>query len=321
MTRLLRVAVLILAVLAAAPGARAQTPKTPLVGVLMTNAYGARLDALRAGLRAAGYEEGRTITIVSRTGEGARLDALARELVSLRPDLVVGDTAPSTLALSRATRTIPIVFMATADPVGAGFVKSLAHPGGMITGLTEVTAHLTGKRLQLLREIRPGLTVVGVLANPEHAFHRAMMDDADKAARQIGVRLVPFEVRTLAEIEAAFGAMKRERVEAVLLMPHPLFGTNRAVISRLALQQRLPLSGGTVDAVKAGYLFTYAPDYIAQARRSATYVDKILKGAKPADLPVEQPTTFELTINLTTAKTLGLEIPQAVLLRADRTVQ
>src|SRR5438477_640943 len=192
MIRLSRQLVVILTLLLAAPPAFAQGAKVPLVGVLMSMAYSERLDALRTGLRMAGYEEGRTITVVSRTGEGERLDALARELVGLRPDVVVGDTAPTTLALSRATRTIPIVFMATADPVGAGFVKSLAHPGGTITGLTELTAELAGKRLQLLREIRPGLTVVGVLANPDHAFHRTMMSDADKAARQIGVRLVPF---------------------------------------------------------------------------------------------------------------------------------
>src|SRR5574337_936370 len=300
--------------------ARAQEGKTPLVGVLMTQAYPARLQVFRSGLAALGYEEGRTITLVSRSGAGDRLDALAAELAGLKPDVLVGDTAPSTSALVRATKTIPIVFMATADPVGAGFVRSLAHPGGTVTGLSEMTAELTGKRLQLLREMRPGLTTVAVLANPEHAFHRSMVQDADNAARQIGVRLVHFEVRSRADIERAFAAMKKKRVQAVLNLPHPLFGNERVLLATLALRQRLPSSVTTTEYVQAGGLFAYTPDFTEQARRAATYVDKILKGAKPADLPVEQPTKFQLIINLKTAKALGLTIPPSLLLRADEVI-
>ena len=298
-----------------------QPLKTPLVAVLMTTAYLGRLEAFRSGLKELGYEEGRTITVVSRNGPDERLDALARELVDLAPDVVVGDTAPTTSALAHATKTIPIVFMATADPVNGGFVKSFAHPGGNITGLTEMAAELAGKRLQLLREMRPGLKRVAVLANPNHAFHRSMMRDADDAARTIGLQLVHFEVRNRVEIERAFAAFNAQQVEAVLQMPHPLFGNELALIARLALSQRLPLSVGLVDGVNAGALFAYGPDYIEQARRAAAYVGKILKGARPGDLPVERASKFELAVNAKTAKALGIKIPQSILVRATRVIE
>lgn len=311
---------LVLAMVVPAIG-HTQTSKTPLVAVLMTYAYLDRLEALRSGLKTLGYEEGRSIRIVSRTASDERLDALARELIGLAPDVVVGDTAPTTSALARATTTVPIVFMATADPVNAGFVKSLAHPGGHITGLTEMTAELVGKRLQLLKEMRPGLKRVAVLANPDHAFHRSMMQETDDAARTIDLQLVHFEVRNRGEIERAFAAMHARKVEAVIQLPHPLFGNEQALIARLALAQRLPLSGGLVDRISSGALFAYGPDYTEQARRAAGYVDKILKGAWPGDLPVEQASKFELAVNLSTAKALGIKVQQSILVQATRVIE
>ena len=312
---------LLLALLLLVPAAVGAQTKPPVVAVLMTLAYPARLEAFRSGLAAAGYTEGRNVTIVSKSGPDHQLDTLAADLVGLKPDVLVGDTAPTTRALRRATTTVPIVFMATADPVGAGFVQSLARPGGNVTGLTEMTAELAGKRLQLLREMRPGLATVAVLGNPDHAFHAGMVRDADQAARQLGIRLVHYTVRNRAELERAFAAMEPARVEAVLNLPHPLFGRERALLASLALRHRLPSSVTAVEFVQAGGLFSYSPDFSEQARRAATYVDKILKGARPADLPVEQPTKFELTINVKTAKVLGLELPSSLLLRADRVVE
>jgi len=308
------------ALLLLAPGVAPSQTRPPVVAVLMTLAYPARLQAFRAGLASAGYEEGKTLTVLLRSGGDDRLDALAAELVGLKPDVLVGDSAPTTRALRRASGTIPIVFMATADPVGAGFVTSLARPGGTVTGLTEMTAELAGKRLQLLREIRPALRTVAVLGNPDHAFHASMIRDADQAAQRLGIRLAHYSVRDQAGIEGAFAAMGPAKAEAVLNLPHPLFGRERALLATLALRHRLPSSVTAIEFVQAGGLLSYSPDYTEQARRAATYVDKILKGAKPADLPVEQPTKFVLVINRKTAKALGLTIPPSLLQRADQLI-
>ncbi|MBI3634929.1 MAG: ABC transporter substrate-binding protein [Candidatus Rokubacteria bacterium] len=311
-----------LAVLAGPASAPAQTRKVPRLGLLAANPqFTARLDAFRAGLRALGYEEGKTITIDFRAGPYDRLGAFAAELVRLNPDIVVTDSAPATQAMKRVTTTIPVVFGATADPVGAGFVKTLARPGGNITGFSEITPELTGKRLQLLRELLPGLTNLAVLGNPDHAFHRSMVQGVEAAAKQLGMKASIFEARDRGGIERAFEAITRLRVDAVLALPHPLFANEHKRLTSLAIERHLPMSVTSGEMVEFGGLLAYAPDVTDQFRRAATYVDKILKGAKAADLPVEQPTKFDLFINMKTAKALGLEVPQSLLLRADRVIQ
>ncbi|MBI3634930.1 MAG: ABC transporter substrate-binding protein [Candidatus Rokubacteria bacterium] len=301
----------------------AQAPKRlARVGVLTAGTQSLeRLKAFRAALPALGYEEGKNIAIEFRTGPEDRLHTLALELLHLTVDVIVTDSAPATLAAKRATTTTPIVFAATADPVGAGFVKSLARPGGNITGFSEITPELTGKRLQLLKEAAPSLTTVAVVGHPGHAFHRSMVQGVHDVAKQMGLKTVVFEARNRAETERAFAAMKSAGVDAVFMLPHPLFGDERVLIASLALSHRLPSAVTSSERADAGGLMSYGPDFTDQFRRAATYVDKILKGAKPGDLPVEQPTKFQLVINAKTAKALGLELPQSLLLRADRVIQ
>jgi putative ABC transport system substrate-binding protein len=312
----------ILAVVLTPTAARPQPPgKVPRLGILATTSYPHRIEAFRDSLRGLGYEPGKNIVADTRSGPLEQLDALALELVRLGPDVIVTDSAPTTQAAKRATATIPIVFAATADPVGSGFVKSLAHPGGNITGITEITPELIGKRLQLLKEAIPALRTLAVIGNPGHTFHRSMVRGVEDAARPLALKVRFFEVRTGEEIDRALAAIGKERPDALLMLPHPLFGIERSRIAALALKYRLPSSVTSPEMVEAGGLIGYVPDYTNQFRRAATYVDKILKGARPTELPVEQPTTFELLINAKTAKALGLDLPRPLLLRADRIIE
>ena len=320
-------AALALVVLAAPLAAEAQAPaKFPRIGYLNVlsptdNAH--TLEAFRQGLRELGYVEGQNIAIEYRFAEGRpeRLPALAAELVRLKVDVIVTGPPPAPEAAKQATSTIPIVFAVTGDPVAEGLVASVARPGGNITGLASISGELVGKQLELLKEVAPKISRVAVLQNPSNNAHPAVLRQADGAARTLGLQLHILQARTPAEVEAAFAAMRRQRAGGVLVLRDPLFFAQRTQIVALAAKSRLPAVYGNREHAEAGGLMAYGANAPLMFRRAATYVDKILKGAKPADLPVEQPTRFELVINLKTAKALGLTIPQAVLVRADQVIQ
>jgi putative tryptophan/tyrosine transport system substrate-binding protein len=283
-------------------------------------------EAFRQGLRDLGYVEGRNLVIEYRGAEGKpeRLPALAAELVALKVDVIVVTSTPAALAAKQATRTIPIVFIAVADSVASGLVTSLARPGGNVTGLSLLTSELVGKRLELLKQAVPGVSRVAVLWQPGDYGERTEKDILKKAevtAPALGARLQVVEARGPADIDRAFSDMTRARAGALMVLGSTMFFTERRRLVDLAAKHRLPAVYPTRDSVDAGGLMSYGPNLADLFRRAATYVDKILKGAKPADLPVEQPTKFELVINLKTANALGLTIPQSVLGRADEVIQ
>jgi len=308
-----------------------QTTKVSRVGYLSSLSradptYATLRTALLQGLREHGYVEGRTITIEWRFAEGSqsRLPTLAAELVRLRVDLLFAEATPAALAAKQATITIPIVFSPIADPIGSGLVATLARPGGNITGLTFMASELGGKRLELLKETVPGMTRVGVLlhpGNPSEATLNSMLAETEAAARASGVQLQRLQAQGPNDLDRAFAAMSRERVEGLILLPSAMFSSERRRIADLAARRRLPTMFFFMEFVEAGGLVSYGPSFMELWQRAATYVDKILKGAKPGDLPVEQPTKFELVINLKTAKALGLTIPQSLLIRADQLIE
>jgi putative ABC transport system substrate-binding protein len=283
------------------------------------------IDAFRQGLREHGYIEGQNITIEYRWAEERieRLPDLATELVRLKVDLIVVSTDPGALAAKKATSTIPIVFVAVTDPVGLGLVVSLGRPGGNMTGLPHIARELTPKRLELLKEAVPGATRVAVLWGPDTRLRglREVLKPIEIAARKLGVQLQSLEVQNPDELATAFSALTRKRADALLLVNEALFYSERARIVELAAKSRLPVMAWLSVFVEAGGLISYGPNLVEQWRRLAYYVDRILKGAKPADLPVEQPMTLELVINLKTAKALGLTIPHSVLFRADKLIE
>ena len=291
------------------------------VGVLHTTLVPTRIDAFRQGVRELGYIEGQNLVLEFRSGKEAELPQLAAELVRLNVDVMLVGATPAASAAKRATSTIPIVFAAAGDPISSGFVATLARPGGNMTGLTGMAVELIGKRLELLKEAVPGVRKVAVLANPTHPFHRSMMRAVEATARRLGVELHAVEARAPSDLDDAFSVSKRARAGALLVAPHPMFTDERTRRTNLAVNAQLPSSVSTKENVEAGALMFYGADFTAQWRRAATYVDKILKGAKPADLPVEQPTKFELVINMKTAKALGLTIPPSLLGRADQVIQ
>jgi putative ABC transport system substrate-binding protein len=283
--------------------------------------------AFRQGLRDLGYVEDQNILIEYRSAEGQleRLPALAAELVRLNVDVLVSEGTPPSLAAKHATRTIPIVFTASADAVGSGLVASLARPGGNITGLSFLAPETVAKCLQLLKEAVPGITwAAAVLWQPGGLGERTeknMLKEAEVAARALGVRLQIAEARGPADFDRAFSEMTRTRVGGLTVLTSIMFFSERRRLVDLAAKHRLPAVYPWREAADAGGLLAYGPNLPDLFRRAANYVDKILKGAKPADLPVEQPTKFELVINLKTAKTLGLIIPRSLLLRADEVIQ
>ena len=281
------------------------------------------MDGFRNGLRDAGYVEGRNLTIDWRFLEGAidRLPTLAAELVALKPDVLVSAFRPGIRALKQATSTIPIVMAGAGDPVGAGFIASFARPGGNITGLTSISPELDGKRLEILKETVPGVSRVASLWEVSATWPRYVESGFDIAARALGLRVLPVSVRSVDELPGAFETAVRERAKAMFIDNGPLLNTHRARVAELAITHRLPWVAQDRVYPVAGALMSYGTDWDDLVRRSASYVDRILKGAKPADLPVEQPTKFELVINLKTAKALGLTIPPSVLARADELIQ
>jgi len=282
------------------------------------------LDAFRQGLRELGWVEGQNIAIEYRFAEGRfdRLPDLAAELVRLKVDIIVAQPTPAAVAAKNATKTIPIVMISVGDPVGLGLIASLARPGGNVTGSSySVGPEIAGKLLELLKETVPKVRRVAILWNPANPAQPLFIRELNVAAPSLGVQLQLLEARGPNEFEGAFAAMAKERAGALLVMADGMFLLHRTRLADLAARSRLPAAYGVRDHVDAGGLMSYGSSTRDLFRRSATFVDKILKGAKPADLPVEQPTKFELVINAKTAKALGLTIPPSLLQRADEVIQ
>ena len=279
--------------------------------------------AFLQGMRELGYVEGKNLVIEWRYADGKfdRLPVLAEELVQLKVDVIVAAASPAIGAAQKATTTIPIVMASTGDPAGSGFVKSLARPGGNITGLSNMASDTGAKLVELLLSAVPKVSRVAVLVTPTSTTYRAIAESVQAGARKAGVKTLVAEASTPLDIENAFSMMAREKADAVIVGNSTLFIQQRRQIAELALKHRIPSMFGTRANVEAGGLISYGPNITDNYRRAATYVDKIIKGAKPADLPVEQPVTLELVVNLKTAKALGLTIPQSLLARADDVIQ
>ncbi len=280
-------------------------------------------DSFRQGMRQLGYEEGRNVAYETRWAEGRleRLPGLAAELVALKPDTMLVATTPAAMAAKKATRTIPIVMTSVGDPVGTGLVESLARPGGNITGNTNMIGEMAGKRLEILKQVVPRLSRVAVLGNPRDPIVAVQMRHAEAVARSLKVEVFLVEIRAVSELDRAFEAIVKRRADGLLRLGDPLVVPGRKRTSELALEHRLPALATRVEEVEAGLLMSYGPNRREQFRDAAVHVDKILKGARPADLPVEQATKFEMAINLKTAKALGLTIPPSLLQRADQVIQ
>lgn len=298
--------------------------RTARIGVLAFGTFADRLDSLREGLRSLGYVEGRDFVLESREGEGrqARLASLARELVALEVDVLVGNSTPVIEALKAATSTIPIVMAPAGDAFGSGLVTSLARPGGNVTGLSLALVEMAGKTMEMLQTVVPQTKRLGCLVQENDPLHLPFLSEAETAAARLGLPMQPAIIRAAAEVETAFGAMASQGVGAVLIQPilvvHP---NDRTRLIALGLRHRLPTASGLASFAEAGGLLTYAAEFKDTWRRAAVYVDKLLKGARAGDLPVERPTTFTLIINVKTARALGLTIQSSVLARADRLIQ
>jgi len=318
---------LLATVLLTTVSARAQQPaKAPSIGYLAgvsLSANAARNEAFRQGLRELSYVEGKNIVVEWRYADGKldRLPALAAELVRLKVNIIVSGGGTVTRAAKAATSTIPIVMTNDADPVGDGFVASLARPGGNITGLSALAPELTGKRLEILREVVPKLSRVAVLGLSTNPGYAQMLKEIESAAKAFGVKLQYLDVLDSKDIETAFRAASKGRADGVLTLNTPILVSQRAQLVDLAAKNRLPAIFPDGRYMEDGGLMSYSANYNDLSRRAATYVDKILKGRAPADLPVEQPIKFELIVNLTAAKQIGLTIPPNVLVRADRVIR
>jgi putative ABC transport system substrate-binding protein len=309
------------------PSGAQQSGKVPRIGYFVhSNAeLGQRfLAAFRQELRERGWVEGQNIVVEVRFGDGMvdRFPALIAELIGLNVDVIVTGSSATTWAAKGATKSIPIVMAASADALGEGLVTNLAHPGGNVTGMTFLAGpEIAGKQLQLLKEMVPTASRVAVLMNPTNRSHAAFARELKVAARSLGTQLQVLEVPSPDQLDNAFAAMSRERAAALLVLTDGMFFGQRRQLPDLAARGGLPALYSQREFVELGGLASYGPSIVDMFRRAATHVDKILKGAKPGDLPVEQPTKFELVINVKTAKTLGLTIPQSLLLRADEVIQ
>jgi ABC-type uncharacterized transport system substrate-binding protein len=323
--RRIGLAVVLTVILILAPLAEAQSARQVWrIGYLGTSSPALEPDlvnAFRQGLREFGHIEGQDIVIEYRWAEGRydRFPELAAELVRLKVDVILTAGTPGALAAKQATRTIPIVMAVVADALAYQLVATLAQPGGNVTGLSTLARDLQGKQLEFLKEIVPRLSRIAVLVNPSNPFNDVL--GREQVQQALRLKLELFEVKAAEEFEAVFAAIARQRPDALFMIADRFLLAHRARIVAFAARQRLPGMYPYKEFVEAGGLVSYAPSYPEMFRRSATYVDKILKGAKPADLPVEQPTKFEFVINLKTAKALGLTIPQSVLLRADQVIE
>ena len=307
------------------PARAQQGGKLATIGLLGSGTAAAQSQwtaAFVQRLRELGWTEGRNVTIEYRWAEGRseRFAEFAAEFVRLKVDVILTHNTPPVIAAKQATSVIPIVFATAADPVDTGLVASLARPGSNVTGLSSQTTDLASKRIELLREVVPGLRQLAFLSQPDNPYVVFDMRQAESAARRLGLETASLEIRRAEDIAPTFEELKG-RAEALYILPDPLLFTHRLRINTLALGARLPTMHGLREYVEASGLMSYGPNWSDQWRRAADYVDKILRGAKPADLPVEQPTKFDLIINLTTAKALGLMIPEAFLLRADEIIE
>jgi putative ABC transport system substrate-binding protein len=308
------------------PAAAQSLDKLRRIGFLgnSTAALEANLvEPFREGLRDLGYEEGRNIAIEYRWAEGeyARFPALVAELIAAKVDVVVTAGTPAALAMKKATTSVPCVMVAVGDPVGTGLVESLARPGGNLTGLTSIAPELEGKRLELLREVVPQLSYFAVLWNPLSPFSVVAEKEVQAAALALRMKVLSLGVRTSEELDNAFGSMLRERPGALVVVADRVFLHNRLRIMDFAAQQRLPGVYAYRELVEAGGLMSYGPNYAHMHRQAAVYVDKILRGAKPSELPIQAPVKFELVINLKTAEALGLDVPLHVQQRADEVIE
>lgn len=311
-------------VLAASPGAFPQQQgKVWRIGFLAVRQEPDLQAAFVHGMSDLGYVEGRNLLIESRSAEGKvdRLPGLAAEFVRLKVDVIVTAGTVTTRAAQKVTDTIPIVMGGSADPIGNGLVKSLAHPGGNITGLSTLRTDTSPKLLEMLRSVVPGLSRVAILVNPANASHPLVITSVRSAAQGTNLTIVPVEARAASDIERAFSSASQEKVGAIIVMRDGVFLGERRRIAELATKQRLSTISDNREYVDAGTLMSYGPRLDDQFHVAAGYVDRILKGAKPGDLPVHQPTKIEFVINLRTAKTLGLTIPQSLLLRADEVIE
>jgi putative ABC transport system substrate-binding protein len=314
------------AVCTVALAAQAQpATKVVRIGVLAGGGSGLQigLPHFRQRLQELGYVEGQNLALEVRSAEGQaeRYAALAAELAGLKVDLIVVQGNAALVALRRATQTTPIVMAMIGDPVGAGFVASLANPGGNITGLANQSEGISGKWVELLKEVAPRTTRVGILWDPENAAHAKMREAIQEAGRALGVSSVTQDVRGPDAVTRAFSAMSDERVDAVIILPDPAFGAKLRQIAERAASHRLPAIAYFREFPLLGGLMSYGPTFTDNWRRAAEYADKIIKGAKPADLPVGQPLKFELIINRRTASAFGLSVPQSILLRADQVIE
>lgn len=304
--------------------AHGQTQKAVSVAVLSGNdRYLPDFDAFREELRQLGYVEGKTLSIHWRFAEkgASQLPALARELINLKPNVLVGTSTPAVNALRPVAGNTPIVFTNIGDPVGTGFVASLARPGGNMTGQSILAPELSAKRLGLIKEIVAGTSTIAVVWNSSNPANQLQYREIEETAPTLGIRLISLPVQKKDDIAAAVDAAAKKRADALLVLPDPVSGSHRSELIELARRVRMPAMYGYREFPDAGGLISYGPNLRAMYRRTAIYVDKILKGAKPSDLPVELPATFELVVNLKTAKALGLAIPQSLLLRADRVIE
>jgi len=306
--------------------AQLRPEKLPRIGFLFggsKESVAARLDNMRAGLRDLGYEEGKNITMKYRFADGQyqRQHELAAELVKSGVDVLVTSGTPATRAAQRTTSSIPIVMMGVGDPVESGFVASLSRPGGNITGTTNISPEIGAKRLALLIAVVPKLTRVAVLLNGNNPTRNANFNAALIAAQTAGVQAVRIEVRNKEDFERAFAEMKRQRVNAFMTQTDQFFHQQRAQIIQFAARERLPGIYGDADYAEGGGLMSYGTNVVLLSKRAAVYIDKILKGAKPADLPVEQPTTLELTINRKTADALGIKLSPSILVQATKVIE
>jgi putative ABC transport system substrate-binding protein len=319
--------VLLLAIAAASPPTDAQQAfRIPKIGFLATTGQllAPNIAAFRLGLRELGYIEGKTVLLEVRLSGDAveRLPQLARELVALKPDVIVATNDVAIASVRRETQTIPIVMAFSSDPAGAGFVASLARPGGNVTGLSTLSPETSGKRLELLREVVPGLSRVALLWTPDSRGNLLDYKETEAVARSLHVELQSIELFRVEDLDRAFSAVTQGRAQALIVPAgNPIIIARQDQVASFAQRSRLPSIHGARQYVDNGGLMSYGPSTAELFRRAATYVDKILKGAKPADLPVEQPTKFELVINLKTAKALGLSIPPTLLQRADHVIQ
>jgi putative ABC transport system substrate-binding protein len=280
-------------------------------------------QAFRTGLRDAGYVEGRDLILEWRTANGdyRRVPSLVSDLLEHRVDVIVTDSTPATRAAKQATSTIPIVMSTVGDPVGSGFVASLAHPGGNVTGLSLIMSDLAAKRLQLLKEILPGLRRVAVVWDPTVTWHKSAVDELTAVGRSLSIEIKAFRIMRREDFGPAFSTIRQAHAEALYVLENAFYVAERATLLKLAFQDRLPVIYGEKAMAEDGALMSYGANFEDMWRRSAAYVDKILRGARPADLPIEQPRELLLVINLKTAKALGVTIPESILLRADKVIR